>query len=69
MTETQTKPDPLAGLAGFLGQHSPAEQLKFWETFREKHRSRIANTEAPLATGMLKAVDERIAQLKEVCGG
>lgn len=58
------QPDPLAGLGAFLNAQSYKGQLEFWMAFREKHRARIANTEAPLATGLLKAVDERIALLQ-----
>lgn len=59
----KAKPDLLAGLGAFLKARTYTDQLAFWTAFREKHRSRIANTEAPLATGLLKAVDERIALL------
>lgn len=58
------RPDMLAALGVFLKACSYKEQLEFWKAFRDKHRARIASTEAPLATGLLKAVDERIALLQ-----
>ena len=43
---------------------APAEQLKFWRTFRAVHRRRVAKTEATLCPELFRAVDEQIEKLR-----
>lgn len=64
MSKKKKRPDLLAGLGGFLAGLNYTRQLEFWTAFREKHRARIAKTEAPLEPELLKEVDKRIKTLR-----
>lgn len=54
----------IALLMATLSAKSYTEQLEFWEKFRQKHRARIASTEATLDPSLLQRVDQRISKLR-----